>query len=151
MDVIVEQRLLPKGRNSDDRSGERISVTSHLLRHAAATVQRRHQYGVPLELLKSAMGHTPGPDGQAPEATRYYSQMTKAQKAEIRHETIVAMMDDAQVAVRIIDPDDEAKRINRLMDEADDRTREPGLPGHSVRDGRGYEGRLLHCAIAQYP
>ena len=39
-----------------DRSGERIDVTSHLLRHAAATVQRQ-QYGVPLEVLAEAMGH----------------------------------------------------------------------------------------------
>jgi hypothetical protein len=116
-------RLVLYGVVMIDRSGERISVTSHLLRHAAATVQR-HQYGVPLELLASAMGHTPGPDGQAPEATRYYSQMTETQRAEIRHETIVAMMDDAKVAVRIIDPDDEARRISRLMDEADERTRE---------------------------
>jgi hypothetical protein len=94
-----------------------------LLRYAAATVQR-HQYGVLVELLASAIGHTPGPDGQALEATRYYSHMTEAQKADIRHQTIVTMMDDAQVAVRIIDPDDKAKRISRLMDEADDRTRE---------------------------
>ena len=77
-----------------DRSGERIDVTSHLLRHAAATVQRQ-QYGVPLEVLAEAMGHTPGADGQAPEATRYYSQMTEVQKAEIRHDAIVAIMDDA--------------------------------------------------------
>ena len=62
-----------------DRSGERIDVTSHLLRHAAATVQRQ-QYGVPLEILAETMGHTLGADGQAPEATRYYSQMTDAQK-----------------------------------------------------------------------
>jgi hypothetical protein len=34
------------------------------------------------------------------------------------------MMDDAKVAMRIIDPGDEARRINRLMDEADERTRE---------------------------
>jgi integrase len=75
-----------------DRSGERINVTSHLLRHAAATMQRQ-QYGVPLEILAEAMGHTLSSDGQAPEATRYYSQMTETQKTEIRHEAIVAMLD----------------------------------------------------------
>jgi len=106
-----------------DRCGERIDVTSHLLRHAAATVQRQ-QYGVPLEVLAEAMGHTLAADGQAPEATRYYSQMTDSQKAEIRHHTIVAMMDDARHAVRVIEPEEEARRINRLMQEADERTRE---------------------------
>jgi hypothetical protein len=106
-----------------DRSGERIDVTSHLLRHAAATVQRQ-QYGVPLEILAEAMGHTLADNGRAPEATRYYSQMTETQKAEIRHHTIVAMLEDAQHAVRVIDPEEEARRINRLMQEADERTRE---------------------------
>ncbi len=182
-DVIVEQRLLPKGRKRDDlrlhydvsaarvhlqemarllkaahgghipivhydpqhpnardainslirmvlhgvvlvdRSGERISVTSHLLRHAAATVQRQ-QYGVPLEILAETMGHTLGADGQAPEATRYYSQMTETQKAEIRHETIMAMTDDARLAVRVIEPDEEAHRIQRPIAEADEHTRD---------------------------
>jgi hypothetical protein len=106
-----------------DRSGERISVTSHLLRHAAATVQRQ-QYGVPLEILAEAMGHTLGAKGQAPEATRYYSQMTETQKTEIRHEAIVAMLDDAQQAIRVIEPDEETHRIQRLMAEADEHTRE---------------------------
>ena len=106
-----------------DRSGARIDVTSHLLRHAAATVQRQ-QYGVPLEVLAEAMGHTLAANGSAPEATRYYSQMTETQKAEIRHETIVAIMDDARQAVSVIEPDEEAQRINRLIDEADERTRE---------------------------
>jgi hypothetical protein len=106
-----------------DRSGERISVTSHLLRHAAATVQRQ-RYGVPLEILAEAMGHTLTADGRAPEATRYYSQMTETQKTEIRHEAIVAMMDDARLAVRVIEPDEEAQRIQRLMAEADEHTRD---------------------------
>ena len=106
-----------------DRSGERIDVTSHLLRHAAATVQRQ-QYGVPLEVLADAMGHTLSTDGQAPEATRYYSQMTEAQKAEIRHDAILAITDDARVALRVIEPEEEAKRIERLMADADERTRE---------------------------
>ena len=106
-----------------DRAGERIDVTSHLLRHAAATVQRQH-YGVPLELLAEAMGHTLGADGQAPEATRYYSQMTEAQKAEIRHDAILAITDDATLALRVIEPEEEAKRIERLIAEGDERTRE---------------------------
>ncbi len=106
-----------------DRSGQRIDVTSHLLRHAAATVQRQ-QYGVPLEVLTEAMGHTLGAHGQAPEATRYYSQMTEAHKAEIRHEAIVAITDDARLALRVIEPEEEAKRIERLMADADERTRE---------------------------
>jgi hypothetical protein len=105
-----------------DRSGERIDVTSHLLRHAAATVQRQ-QYGVPLEILAEAMGHTLSADGHAPEATRYYSQMTEEHKAEIRHDAIVAIMEDARQAVRVIEPDEEARRIDRLMQEADERTR----------------------------
>jgi hypothetical protein len=104
-----------------DRSGERISVTSHLLRHAAATVQRQ-QYGVPLEILAEAMGHTLAA-GRAPEATRYHSQMTETQKTEIPHEAIVAMMDDARLAVRVIEPDEEARRIERLMADADEHTR----------------------------
>ncbi len=116
-------RLVLHGVVLMDRSGERISVTSHLLRHAAATVQRQ-QYGVPLEILAEAMGHTLGANGQAPEATRYYSQMTETQKSEIRHEAIVAMMDDARVAVRVIEPDEEAQRIQRLMAEADEHTRD---------------------------
>jgi hypothetical protein len=64
-------RLVLDGLMLVDRSGERIDVTSHLLRHAAATVQRQ-QYGVPLEILAEVMvGHTPGADGHAPQATRY--------------------------------------------------------------------------------
>jgi hypothetical protein len=50
--------------------------------------------------------------------------MTETQKSEIRHDAILAMMDDARLAVRIIEPDEEAKRIERLMAEADERTRE---------------------------
>jgi hypothetical protein len=140
-------RMVLHGVMLVDRSGERIDVTSHLLRHAAATVQRQ-QYGVPLEILAEAMGHTLAADGQPPEATRYYSQMTEAQKAEIRHGAIVAIMDDARLAVRVIEPDEEAKRITRLMEEADEQTREVlerygglhpvtfghcGYPGHCVR------------------
>jgi hypothetical protein len=116
-------RLVLHGVVLVDRSGERIGMTSHLLRHAAATVQRQH-YGVPLEILAEAMGHTLGADGQAPEATRYYSQMTETQKTEIRHEAIVAMMDDARLAVRVIEPHEEAHRIHRLMADANERTRE---------------------------
>jgi len=70
------------------------------------------------------MGHTLAADGQAPEATRYYGQMTETQRSEIRHETIVAMMDDAGLAVRVIEPDEEAQRIQRLIAEADEHTRE---------------------------
>jgi hypothetical protein len=70
------------------------------------------------------MGHTPSADGHAPEATRYYSQMTEEHKAELRHDVLVAMMDDARLAVRVIEPDEEAQRINKLMEEADERTRE---------------------------
>jgi hypothetical protein len=116
-------RLVLHGVVLVDRSGERISVTSHLLRHAAATVQRQ-QYGVPLEMLAEAMGHTLDANGQAPEATRYYSQMTDKQKHEIRHETIMAMVDDARTAMRVIEPDEEAQRIQRLMAEADEHTRD---------------------------
>ncbi len=116
-------RLVLHGVVLVDRSGERISVTSHLLRHAAATVQRQ-QYGVPLEILAEAMGHTLGADGQAPEATRYYSQMTETQKTEIRHEAIVAMLEDARLAVRVIEPEEELHRIQRLIADADEQTRE---------------------------
>ena len=116
-------RLVLDGVVLVDRSGERIDVTSHLLRHAAATVQRQ-QYGVPLEILAEAMGHTLAADGQAPEATRYYSQMTEAQRADIRHDAIVAIMDDASLAVRVIEPEDESRRISQLMENADERTRE---------------------------
>jgi hypothetical protein len=116
-------RLVLHGVVLVDRSGERIDVTSHLLRHAAATVQR-HQYGVPLEVLAEAMGHTFSTDGQAPDATRYYSQMTEAQKAEIRHDAILAITDDARLTLRVIEPEEEAERIERLMTDADERTRE---------------------------
>jgi hypothetical protein len=70
------------------------------------------------------MGHTLTASGEAPEATRYYSQMTENQKAEIRHDTILAIMDDARLAVRVIDPEEEAERLERIMAEADERTRE---------------------------
>jgi hypothetical protein len=126
-----------------DRSGERIDVTSHLLRHAAATVQRQ-QYGVPLEILAEAMGHTLSADGQASEATRYYSQMTDMQKADSRHAAVVAILDDAGLALRVIEPEEEAVRLNRLMAEADERTREVvGRYGglHPVTFGHcGYPG-----------
>src|SRR5438132_12049179 len=132
-------RLVLHGVVLIDRSGERIDVTSHLLRHAAATVQRQ-QYGVPLEMLAETMGHTLGADGQAPEATRYYSQMTDAQKAEIRHETLLAMMDDAGLALRVIEPEQEAERINNLIAEADERTREV-----LERYGRLHPVTFGHC------
>src|SRR5207253_9442990 len=80
--------------------------------------------GVPLEIRAEAMGHTLDAERHAPEPTRYYSQMTETQKAEVRHEAITAIMDDARLAVRVIEPEEEAKRINRLMEEADERTRE---------------------------
>ena len=50
------------------------------------------------------MGYAFAADGQAPEATRYCSEMTETQKAEIRHEAILAIMDDARLAVRVIEP-----------------------------------------------
>jgi hypothetical protein len=70
------------------------------------------------------MGHTLTAGGEASEATRYYSQMTEEQKAGIRHDTVMAMMDDARLAVRVIDPEAEAERIERMTAEADERTRE---------------------------
>ena len=115
-------RFVLDGIELVDRGGARIDVTSHLLRHAAATVQH-YQYGVPLDVLAQAMGHTLTATGEAPEATRYYSQMTEEQKAGIRHDTILAMMDDARLAVRI-DPEVKTERIERLTAEADERTRE---------------------------
>jgi hypothetical protein len=116
-------RFVLDGIELVDRTGVPIDVTSHMLRHAGATVQH-NQYGVPLTALAEAMGHTLTASGEAPEATRYYSQMTENQKADIRHDTVTAMMDDARLAVRIIDPAEEAERIERMMAEADDRTRE---------------------------
>jgi hypothetical protein len=50
--------------------------------------------------------------------------MTEAQKAEIRHDAILAITDDARVALRVIEPEEEAKRIERLIAEGDERTRE---------------------------
>jgi hypothetical protein len=116
-------RFVLDGIELVDRTSAHIDVTSHMLRHAAATVQHQ-QYGVPLEALAEAMGHTLTASGEAPEATRYYSQMTENQKVEIRHDTILAIMDDARLAVRVVDPEEEAERIERLMADADERTRE---------------------------
>jgi hypothetical protein len=136
-----------------DRSGEAIDVTSHLLRHAAATVQRQ-QYGVPLEVLAEAMGHTLTADGEAPEATRYYSQMTEEQKSDIRHEAVLSIMDDARTALRVIDPDNEAERLKRVMAEADEQTREMlerygGL--HPVTFGHcGYPGLCVRGTRREY-
>ena len=136
-----------------DRSGDPIDVTSHLLRHAAATVQRQ-QYGVPLEVLAEAMGHTLTSDGEAPEATRYYSQMTEEQKSDIRHEAVVSMIDDARTALRVIDPDSEAVRIKGVMAEADEQTREMlerygGL--HPVTFGHcGYPGLCVRGTRREY-
>src|SRR5712692_8184073 len=100
-------------------------------------------------------GHTLDADGHAPEATRYYSQMTDTEKAEIRHEAITAIMDDARLAVRVIEPEEEAKRINRLMEEADERTREVlerygGL--HPVTFGHcGYPGLCVRGTAGLLP
>jgi hypothetical protein len=116
-------RFVLDGIELVDRTGIPIDVTSHMLRHAGATVQRQ-QYGIPLTALAEAMGHTLTASGDAPEATRYYSQMTENQKAEIRHDTVMAMMDDARLAVRVIDPEEEARRLERMIVDADDRTRE---------------------------
>jgi hypothetical protein len=116
-------RLMLYGVVLVDETGKRIDVTSHLLRHAAATV-KRHEHKMPLEVLAEAMGHTLTPEGEAPEATRYYSEMPESDKAAIRHESVLAMMDDARLALRVIDPDLEAQRIERLIGEADARTRE---------------------------
>ncbi len=116
-------RLMLHGVVLVDETGERIDVTSHLLRHAAATV-KRHEHQMPLEVLAEAMGHTLRRDGEAPEATRYYSEMTASEKATIRHESVLAMMDDARLALRMIDPEEETQRVERLMTKADERTRE---------------------------
>jgi len=146
-------RLVLDGVVLVDRSGERIDVTSHLLRHAAATVQRQ-DYGVPLNILAEAMGHTLTRSNEAPEATRYYSEMTEDQKAEIRHEAIFAIMDDARSALRVIDPADEARRIEKLMLDADEQTREMlerygGL--HPVTFGHcGYPGLCVRGTRRQY-
>lgn len=113
-------RFVLDGIELVDRSGVPIDVTSHMLRHAAATVQH-HQYGVPLTALAEAMGYRLTASGDAPEATRYYSKMTENQKAEMRHNTVMAMMDDARLAVRFIDPEEEAQRLERMMIEADER------------------------------
>src|SRR5438128_12622322 len=45
------------------------------------------------------------------------------QKTEIRNEATAAIMDGARLAVRVIQPDEEAHRIQRLMTEADEHTR----------------------------
>jgi hypothetical protein len=50
--------------------------------------------------------------------------MTEGHKADLRHDAIRAMLDDARLAIRVIAPEEEAQRIKRLMDEADERTRE---------------------------
>lgn len=118
-----------------DDAGKRIDVTSHLLRHAAATV-KRHEHKIPMEVLAEAMGHTLTRDGEAPEATRYYSEMPESEKATIRHEGVLAMMDDARLALRVIDPEQEGQRIERLIAQADTQTREMlerlrwPVPGH---------------------
>jgi hypothetical protein len=72
-------RLMLHGVVLVDEMGKRIDVTSHLLRHAAATV-KRHEHKVPLEVLAEAMGHTLTRNGEAPEATRYYSELPAAEK-----------------------------------------------------------------------
>jgi hypothetical protein len=105
------------------REKKKARVRRNYWRHARATDQW-HQYGVPLTALAEAMGHALTASGDAPEATRYYTQMPENQKAEIRHDTVMAMMDDARLAVRVIDPEEEAQRLERMMLEADDRTRE---------------------------
>ena len=51
--------------------------------------------------ISALTGHTVTADDKAPEATRYYSQMTEAQKAEIRHEALVSIVDDARLALRV--------------------------------------------------
>ena len=45
--------------------------------------------------------------------------MTEDQKAGIRHDTVMAMMDDARLAVRVVDPEAETARIERLTAEAE--------------------------------
>ena len=97
-----------------DEAGQKIDVTSHLLRHAAATV-KRHEHKMPLAALAEAMGHTLTGDGEAPAATRYYSEMPAADRAVLRHESVLAMMDDARLALRVIDPEEEARRVERLL------------------------------------
>jgi hypothetical protein len=116
-------RLMLHGVVLVDEAGQKIDVTSHLLRHAAATV-KRHEHKMPLAALAEAMGHTLTGDGEAPAATRYYSEMPAAEKAAIRHESVLALKDDARLALRVIDPEEEAQRIERLMAEADAQTRD---------------------------
>jgi hypothetical protein len=50
--------------------------------------------------------------------------MPASEKATIRHESVLAMMDDARLALRVIDPEQEAQRIERLIAEANTQTRE---------------------------
>jgi hypothetical protein len=116
-------RLLLSGVVLVDEAGQRIDVTSHVLRHAAATV-KRHEHKLPLDVLAVAMGHTLTPAGEAPEATRYYSELPASEQAVLRHESVLAMMDDARLALRVLDPEAEAQRIDRLLAAADTQTRE---------------------------
>jgi hypothetical protein len=68
--------------------------------------------------------------------------MTETQKTEIRHEAIVAMMDDARLAVRLIEPDEEAHRLQRLMAESDEHTR-----GVLERYGALHPVTFGHCGF----
>jgi hypothetical protein len=104
-------RLVTAGLRFADVDGKRFDVTTHLLRHVSATVHR-HDLGVPAEVLAEMMGHTLLPDGDAPQATGYYSLMPEEQRIDLRHRALLRMKELADTIMRRpIDADAEYRQL----------------------------------------
>jgi hypothetical protein len=140
-------RFIVHGLELRDINGKPFRVHSHLLRHVGATAAR-HEFGLPLDVMADILSHTRDRNGDAPEATSYYTRLPLEQRLIEQQRALDRMLDKADVAIRQIVPIDPAIEAQRLLARCDERTAEvlerwhtyhPVVFGHCGRAG------LLAC------
>jgi len=136
-------RFIVDGLELRDVNGQPFRVHSHLLRHVGATAAR-HEFGLPLDVMADILSHTRDRDGNAPEATSYYTRLPLEQRIIEQQRAVDRMLDKADAATRQIAPINPTEEARRLLDRCDERTREvlerwhtyhPVVFGHCGRAG----------------
>jgi len=136
-------RFVVHGLELRDINGKPFRVHSHLLRHVGATAAR-HEFGLPLDIMVDILSHTRDRNGDAPEATSYYTRLPLEQRLIEQQRALDRMLDKANAATRQIVPIDPAVEAQQLLARCDDRTREvlerwhtyhPVVFGHCGRAG----------------
>jgi hypothetical protein len=115
-------QFMTEGIRFRDRFGRPFEVTSHLLRHVAATVARQ-DYGLPAEAVAQVLHHRHAP-GEVPEATAYYSRLPEDRWVEQHQIALRAWLDDVRLASRALVPIDAAQELRELLARCDARARE---------------------------